>query len=593
MWTRGVPVLGSSLMRKERPLGTLVPVVTLALLLGGLAVMQYRWLSELAAADLTRTRASARDRARQLSAAFDREITRAFAKVGLPAAAPESRPTFATAWQEWRTSAPWPDLVSAVYLVETGTGTLQRFDPASGFTPTAWPPELATLQERLRRSEDQKHGEGRGGALHAVEAEAAAIPALLVPVMPGPGRPSPGGPGPRMSGPIVLVVLDRNVIASQVFPALESRIFDPRDGFDYVVRVTDGHNADLRFYESPGGMPGWRAEVNTGIFDVRLDAENRDLIDPRRLGPEPRRGPPPGRAGRGRREPPGRWNLEVANRLQPFEAMVAANRRRNLFVSFGVLGLLGASALMLVASARRAQSLAQQQMEFVAGVSHELQSPLAVMTSAAENLADGVVRDPEQVRRYGSTLRTEARRLSALVDQVLGYVGTYSGAVALEQEPVDVKSLVQDTLGALAAPLDDAGMSVEVAVPEEIPPLKGNGAALRRCLGNLVHNAIKYRGSSSALLITASEEAARGGRRVALTVSDRGVGFAPDEASRLFEPFFRGQAARAAQTPGTGLGLAVVRRTVEALGGTVEAAPRGGGGSVFTLRLPAIEQGAA
>jgi signal transduction histidine kinase len=589
-------------MRSGRSLSTLVPVVALALLLGGLGVLQYRWLGELAAADLTRTRASARDRARQLSAAFDREITRAFARVGLPAASPESRSSFSAAWQEWRNTAPWPDLVAGVYVIEPGAGTLQRFDPASGsFVPSHWPPSLSALQERLQHAGGDGPGEGRGFAMHALEGVASSVPALLVPNFMGPEAPrgpglglGPGdGPPPGVRGSAALVVLDRNVIASQVLPALEARFFDPRDGFDYVVRVSDAHNPDLRFYETAGGAPGWRSEVATGIFDVRLDDENRDIIDLRRAGPEPRRGPPPGRGGRGRREPPGRWSLEVANRLQPFEEMVAANRRRNLFVSFGVLSLLAASALVLVASARRAESLAQQQMEFVAGVSHELQTPLAVMSSAAENLADGVVRDPEQVRRYGATLRSEARRLSVLIDQVLGYVGTYSGAVPLGQEPVDVKSLVQETLGTLATPLRDAGMSVEVAVPEEIPPLQGDGPALQRCLANLLHNAIKYRGSSSALLITAQEEAARGGRRVALTVSDRGVGFAPEEAARLFEPFFRGQAAKAAQAPGTGLGLAVVRRTGEALGGTVEAAPRGGGGSVFTLRLPAAERGTA
>lgn len=586
-------------MRSGRSLSTLVPVAALALLLGGLGVLQYRWLGELAAADLTRTRASARDRARQLSAAFDREITRAFARVGLPAASTERRESFSAAWQEWRNTAPWPDLVAGVYVIEPGAGALQRFDPATGgFVPSHWPPSLSALQERLQRAADESPGEGRGFSMHAIEGAASSIPALLVPNFMGLESPRPGfgpgeGPPPGRRGPMALVVLDRSVIASQVLPALEARFFDPRDGFDYVVRVSDAHNPDLRFYETAGGTPGWHSELSTGIFDVRLDDENRDIVDLRRAGPEPRRGPPPGRGGRGRRDPPGRWSLEVANRLQPFEQMVAANRRRNLFVSFGVLTLLAASALVLVTSARRAESLAQQQMEFVAGVSHELQTPLAVMSSAAENLADGVVRDPEQVRRYGATLRSEARRLSVLVDQVLGYVGTYSGAVPLEQEPIDVKGLVEDTLGTLATPLRDAGMSVEVAVPEKIPPLQGDGPALQRCLANLLYNAIKYRGSSSALLITAQEEAARGGRRVALTVSDRGVGFAPEEAEHLFEPFFRGQAAKAAQAPGTGLGLAVVRRTVEALGGTVEAAPRGGGGSVFTLRLPAAERGTA
>ena len=598
-------------MRASRPLSTVLPVVALAVLLVGLAVLQYRWVGELAAADLTRTRASARDRASQLAAAFDREVTRAFVKVGMPAATAEGRERFVQAFSEWRAGAPYPDLVSAVYLIELEGDSLQRFDPAVGrFAETPWPADLAELHERLQRLEPERRGEGRGFLMRSLESAVSSIPAILVPTFSGPEPPrafggspprgprpelfgGPGPGGPRSPGTMALVVLDRRVVTSQVLPTLTSRFFDPSDGFDYAVRVSDGRDPAKVVFETVGASTSWRPEVSTGLFEVRLDEDNRDLMGPRGGEGEPHHGPPPGRGGRSRREPTGRWTIEVGNRLQTFEQEVAENRRRNLLVSFGVLTLLGTSAFVLAASARRAEALALQQMEFVAGVSHELQTPLAVMSSAAENLADGVVRDAEQVWRYGATLRAEARRLSVLVDQVLGYVGTYSGAVQLERAAVDVRSLVQETLGAMATPLRDAGMSVEVAVPPEIPPLRGDGPALQRCLANLVHNAIKYRGSSTALQITAEAEAARGVRRVALSVADRGVGFAPEEARRLFEQFFRGHAAMAAQAPGTGLGLAVVRRTVEALGGTVEAAPRGGGGSVFTLRLPAAEPGIA
>src|SRR5262249_19880877 len=101
------------------------------------------------------------------------------------------------------------------------------------------------------------------------------------------------------------------------------------------------------------------------------------------------------------------WQLLVKHRAGSLEAAVMQVRRRNLMLSFGILLLLGVSMFLILLSARRAQRLAKQQMEFVAGVSHELRTPLAVICSAGENLADGVIGDQLQVKRYGELIRSE------------------------------------------------------------------------------------------------------------------------------------------------------------------------------------------
>jgi signal transduction histidine kinase len=103
------------------------------------------------------------------------------------------------------------------------------------------------------------------------------------------------------------------------------------------------------------------------------------------------------------------------------EAAVAAVRRRNLGISFGILLLLTISVVLLTMSSRREQRLARQQMEFVAGVSHEPRTPVAVIRSAAENLAQGVVASGERVKRYGETIEAEARRLGDMVERGLQY----------------------------------------------------------------------------------------------------------------------------------------------------------------------------
>src|SRR5207249_9855818 len=123
----------------------------------------------------------------------------------------------------------------------------------------------------------------------------------------------------------------------------------------------------------------------------------------------------------------GAWIVRARYRGGSLETIVARSRRRNLAISGGVLELLGAAFALVMAAAQRQRRLARQQMEFVASVSHELRTPLAVICSAGENLADGVVADATQVRRYGSLVETEGRRLAAMVERVLDFAGIASG----------------------------------------------------------------------------------------------------------------------------------------------------------------------
>src|SRR6185436_18484047 len=97
---------------------------------------------------------------------------------------------------------------------------------------------------------------------------------------------------------------------------------------------------------------------------------------------------------------------------------------------------------------RRAQALAERQIEFVAGVSHELRTPLSVICSAAENLADGVVDNREPIKRYGTLIRDEGRRLTDMVEQVLEFAGAQSGRKNYELRPLEPEHVIDDALTA-------------------------------------------------------------------------------------------------------------------------------------------------
>jgi signal transduction histidine kinase len=283
------------------------------------------------------------------------------------------------------------------------------------------------------------------------------------------------------------------------------------------------------------------------------------------------------------------WKLVVTHSSGSLEAAVSSQRRRNLLISSSVLGLLGASMGLLVLATRRAQRLARQQMEFVAAVSHELRTPLAVIRSAAENLADGVVHDEAKIKSYGELMRTEGRRLTDMVEQILELAGIQSGQRGFALRPVGVVPLLHDIVSASSGLIAGAGMVVEFDLPADLPPVLGDEPALRRAFQNLLDNAIKYGSGGGSIRVSARTSASS----INITVADRGIGIEPADQARIFEPFYRAADVVAAQLQGAGLGLSLVQRIVVAHGGrvTVRSAPREG--SAFTVQLPAAGDRAA
>ncbi len=290
----------------------------------------------------------------------------------------------------------------------------------------------------------------------------------------------------------------------------------------------------------------------------------------------------------------GAWRLVIQHPEGSLEAALTRSRRRNLAVSSGILLLLGLTVAMLMRSRRRARELASQQVEFVAGITHELRTPLAAIRSLAQNLADGIVRDPDQSRRYGALIEGEGARLSAMVEQVLELAGILSQKRAYSYETVAVADVVEAAAADCTSLLSESDVRLDLDVAADLPPILADRAALRRALGNLIANAVKYGGDEPWVGLRAGAENGLGGarpREVSIRVADRGPGIAREDLPRLFEPFYRGRDAMAAQIQGSGLGLSLVKHTVEAHGGRIEVESTAGEGSTFIVCLPALVVG--
>jgi signal transduction histidine kinase len=275
--------------------------------------------------------------------------------------------------------------------------------------------------------------------------------------------------------------------------------------------------------------------------------------------------------------------LAVKHRAGSLEAAVSNARWRNLGMSFGILLLLGVSVLTVFVSTHRAQRLARQQMTFVAGVSHELRTPLAVIRSAGENLADGLIDDVEQSRKYGTLIRNEGRRLTEMVEKILDFAGIQSQRKNYELRPTNISDLVKVALEETGGLLESAGFQVVTEIPAGSIEILADPGALKSAIQNLISNAVKYSNGSKWIRLIVQ----RHGDSVAVRVQDRGIGIPSSDLPHIFEPFYRGREVVDAQIQGSGLGLSLVKHVIEGHKGTITVDSSPSHGTTFTMSLPA------
>ncbi len=244
---------------------------------------------------------------------------------------------------------------------------------------------------------------------------------------------------------------------------------------------------------------------------------------------------------------------------------------------------------LILSAARRSRALAKMQMEFVAGVSHELCTPLAVINSAAENLADGVVDTTEQMQEYGGMIRGQGRRLERLVDGVLLFTAGRFGLSGYEMAPLDVAEIVEQALCAAEPNLRDAGFTVEKDIAAGLPPVMADPSAVTTCIDNLISNAMKYSDANRWVAVRARAACVDLKKEVQIVVEDKGVGIPSADLPHILEPFYRVQSARDTQISGVGLGLHLVKRMMEDMGGRVSVSSKVGRGTQVILHFSVAE----
>ncbi len=253
---------------------------------------------------------------------------------------------------------------------------------------------------------------------------------------------------------------------------------------------------------------------------------------------------------------------------------------RNLLVQVAPVTAKGVLIVLLdITDIRRLEHVRR---DFVANVSHELRTPLTAVQGFAETLLEGAIDEPENSRRFTKIIRDHAARLGHLTADLLKLSQIEAGKVELVPGPVVVREVMRHCLDAAQVKAHAKEQMISIDLEDDTLRVKADRHSLAEVLQNLVDNAVQY--SPNGRRIVLSGKTIEG--EVFIEVTDDGIGIAKESHGRIFERFYRVDAARSREVGGTGLGLAITKHLVESMRGRVEVRSQLGHGSTFSVVLP-------
>jgi two-component system, OmpR family, sensor histidine kinase SenX3 len=255
------------------------------------------------------------------------------------------------------------------------------------------------------------------------------------------------------------------------------------------------------------------------------------------------------------------------------------------FLTARIAPLDDEQVLILADDQTSARRIEQTRRDFVANVSHELKTPIGAISLLAEAVEEAAD-DPEAVRRFAGRMSVESARLIDLVAQIIELSRLQADDPLADPEEVDVDDVLAEAVDRCRVDAERHGVSLALAGTRGTQVL-GSARQLSVAVGNLVENAVVYSDPGARVVVAAHVQSRSDDDYVEITVSDNGIGIAPNEVDRIFERFYRVDYARSRANGGTGLGLAIVKHIAATHGGDVSVWSQPGAGSTFTLKIPA------
>ena len=533
-------------------------LAVIALVCAILSFLQYRWTGELSRAEPALLRAGLNEQLRRLSQAFNNEIRENCASL-LPDATELSDLGTIEAhrirYAQWASSHDRSQFTRlGVAASSRGKLVLYGIESDGRVAPMEWPSEWKPLRQAMSA---RIAGAGRP-PIGPPDSSVIQLPVFAA-----------DASGSELEWMIFQV--NEDYIRNKVMPRLVAEYLNPGGDPVYDVSLSWSGPGGALIYSSRGdhGSVASEADATAAIFSEEMGVD-------------------PGR-GRGRLRDGGRfsrWTIAVRHREGSLETAVTRVRRKNLFASLLLVGLLAGTAWALVQYTARSRRLSDMQFRFAAGASHDLRTPLTAIRGAAFNLVEGLVSEPAAVGRYAKLILRNAEELTSMIENVLAFSSSLHSDHTATQNAVAVGDLLQRASAAMMQEIEQSGCHVEMTVAPNLPAVHGDPIAIELVFRNLIANAIRHGGRGKWIGVSAAPTT----DGVEVRVCDHGPGIADAERERIFEPFYRGGESRAQRVPGTGLGLSLVKNTIERCKGSIHVHNSPGGGAQFIVRFPVVTE---
>ena len=276
------------------------------------------------------------------------------------------------------------------------------------------------------------------------------------------------------------------------------------------------------------------------------------------------------------------WGLRTSYGPQPIPEIVSASTRPQLALMIVLAVAMALGVFLVAGAAAREVRVAELKSNFVASVSHDLKTPLALIQLFAETLELGRVRTPERAQEYYRIINGEAKKLTRLIENILDFSRMEAGLRPYRMEPADLSESVSKVLARMETQFSQANFTVTPKIEADLPRILADEGAAEQAIENLLANAMKYSGDAKHIEIAAR----RADGHIVVSVTDHGIGISRREQGRIFRKFYRVQRELGGGPQGTGLGLAIVDHTMRGHGGFVRVESEPDQGSTFSLHFP-------
>ena len=276
------------------------------------------------------------------------------------------------------------------------------------------------------------------------------------------------------------------------------------------------------------------------------------------------------------------WGLRTSYGPQTIPHIVSASTRPQMALMIVLAVAMAIGVFLVAGAAAREVRLAELKSNFVASVSHDLKTPLALIQLFAETLELGRVRTPDRAQEYYRIINGESKKLTRLIENILDFSRMEAGLRPYRMEPADLAESVTKVLARMHTQFEQGHFTVATSIEPGLPHVLADEGAAEQAIENLLANAMKYSGEHRAITV----EARRADGHIVVAVKDHGIGISRREQSRIFRKFYRVQRELGGGPQGTGLGLAIVEHTMRGHGGFVGVTSEPNEGSTFTLHFP-------